>query len=178
MCVVGEVALLRRRVVAGSVTELSVSSSHRRLDHSVSRHYDTVTRSSAAAAVRDAASLHCSSAAALGQSLITARSELRKVLFLSPSVCFFPVYETSREPLNGFASNSHGRRVWSLGRTSLKVKVKGQRVRSPGTKYVIFWPFRRPACGLCLVKHLWPLVFHSFYISVCSVWLLLLQLAQ
>jgi len=35
-------------------------------------------------------------------------------------------YEISREPLNGFAPNSHGRRVWSLARTSLKVKVKGQ----------------------------------------------------
>jgi len=32
----------------------------------------------------------------------------------------------SREPLIGFAPNSHGKRVWSLARTSLKVKVKGQ----------------------------------------------------
>jgi len=29
-------------------------------------------------------------------------------------------------PLNGFAPNSHGRRVWSVDRTSLKVKVKGR----------------------------------------------------
>jgi len=42
------------------------------------------------------------------------------------SVFFWFVYEISRELLNGFASNSHGRRVWSLPRTSLKVKVKGQ----------------------------------------------------
>jgi len=28
-----------------------------------------------------------------------------------------------REPINGYATNSHGRRVWSLDRTSLKVKV-------------------------------------------------------
>ena len=28
--------------------------------------------------------------------------------------------------MNGFATNSHGRRVWSLARTSLNVKVKGQ----------------------------------------------------
>ena len=27
------------------------------------------------------------------------------------------------KPLNRFATNSHGRRVWSLARTSLKVKV-------------------------------------------------------
>ena len=36
---------------------------------------------------------------------------------------FLFVYEISREPLNGFVLNSHGRRVWSLARTSLKVKV-------------------------------------------------------
>jgi len=41
--------------------------------------------------------------------MITARSELRKVLFFLA--------------LNGFAPNSQGRRVWSLARTSLKVKV-------------------------------------------------------
>ena len=57
---------------------------------------------------------------------ITARSELRKVLFLVLSVTFLFVYEISREPLNRFAPNSHGRRVWSLARTSLNVKVKRQ----------------------------------------------------
>jgi len=36
------------------------------------------------------------------------------------------VYEISREPLNGFAPNSHGRRVSSIAWTSLKVEVKGQ----------------------------------------------------
>ena len=51
---------------------------------------------------------------------ITARSELRKVLLLF-------VYEISRQLLNGFASKSQGRRVWSLAWTSLKIKVKGQR---------------------------------------------------
>ena len=30
------------------------------------------------------------------------------------------------EPLNGFVLNSQGRRVWSLARMSLNVKVKGQ----------------------------------------------------
>jgi len=33
----------------------------------------------------------------------TARSELRKVMFLALSVTFLFVYEISREPLNGFA---------------------------------------------------------------------------
>jgi len=37
---------------------------------------------------------------------------------------FLFVYEKSREPQNGFAPNSHGRRVWSLARTSLKVRSK------------------------------------------------------
>ena len=32
-----------------------------------------------------------------------------------------------QEPLNGFAPNSHGRRVWSSARTSLNVKVKSQK---------------------------------------------------
>ena len=42
-----------------------------------------------------------------------ARSELRKVLFFwrRQSVFLF-VYEISRELLNGYASNSHGRRVY------------------------------------------------------------------
>jgi len=88
----------------------------------------------------------------------TACSELWKVLqvlFSSASVCgFLFVHEISPEPLNGFAPNSHGKRVWSLAWMSLKLSVKGQRSRSPGTKGGIFWPFRRPACGLCLVKHL------------------------
>ena len=60
------------RVVAGSVTELGISSSsHRRLEHLVTRHHD-VTRSIAAtlsATVRSAAGLHCSSASNLSQSL-------------------------------------------------------------------------------------------------------------
>jgi len=83
----------------------------------------------------------------LGVCVVTARSELRKVLFLAPSVCgVFFVYEISREPLNGFAPNSHGRLVWFLAGTSLKAKVKGQGHK--GQKNGIFRPFRWPACGL------------------------------
>jgi len=48
------------------------------------------------------------------------------VLFLAPSVTFLFVPQISPEPLNGLAQNSHGRRVWSLARMSLNVKVKGQ----------------------------------------------------
>jgi len=72
--------------------------------------------------------------------IIAALSELRKVLFLAPSVCIVLfVYEMYREPLNEFAPNSHAKRVWSLARTSLK--VKGQRSRSPGTKTAFFGHF-------------------------------------
>jgi len=59
------------------------------------------------------------------------------------SVFFLFVYEISREPLNGFAPNSHGRRVWSVARTSLKVTVKGQGQQGQNG---IFRPLRRPAC--------------------------------
>jgi len=83
--------------------------------------------------------------------VFTARSELRKVLFLALSVTFLYVYEIYREPLNGFAPCSHGRRVWSLAPTSLNVTVKGQ--GHQGQKRH-FRPFRRPACGECLVKYL------------------------
>jgi len=59
--------------------------------------------------------------------LFTARSELREVLFLEPSICgFLFVYEIFREPLNRFVPNLPIRRVRSLVWTSLKVKVKGQ----------------------------------------------------
>jgi len=75
--------------------------------------------------------------------IFTAHSELREVLFLASSVCFLFVYEISRESLNRFAPNSHGRRVCSIARTSFKVKVRGQGHK--GQKH---------SCGLCSVKHL------------------------
>ena len=43
---------------------------------------------------------------------------------------FLFVYERSRETLNGFAPNSQGKRVWSVARTSLKVKVNFGGVRA------------------------------------------------
>jgi len=79
----------------------------------------------------------------------TACSELWKGLFLAPSVCVFFACEISRELLYGFAPNSHGRHVWSLAWTSLKVKGQGH----PGQKQH-FLVLQRPECGLCLVKHL------------------------
>jgi len=45
------------------------------------------------------------------------------------------VYEISQESLNGFSSNSQGRRVWSLAQTSLSVKVKDQGHRGQKTGF-------------------------------------------
>jgi len=67
--------------------------------------------------------------------IFIARSELRKVLFLAPSLCgFFVCTWNISGTANWFAPNSHKRRVWSLARRSLKVKGKGQRPRSPAKK--------------------------------------------
>ena len=75
--------------------------------------------------------------------IIIACSELRKVLFLAPSVCgFMFVCEISWEPLNGFAPNSHGRCVWSLAQTNLKVKRQGHQ----GQKTAFF----RGLCVACV----------------------------
>ena len=46
----------------------------------------------------------------------------------------------SKVLINGFAPNSQWRRVWSLARMSLDVKVKGQWSRSPGTKTHLAFP--------------------------------------
>jgi len=95
-------------------------------------------------------------------------TQLRKVLFLTPSVCrILFAYEISLEPLNGFAPNSNGRRVWSLIRTSLKVKVKVQ--GHQGQKNSIFQPFRQPACGLFCQTSLvssWKLHFWHIFFTV------------
>jgi len=69
--------------------------------------------------------------------LITARSYLWEVVFGAVSLCFLFLYEISREPLNEFAPNSHS--VWSLARTSLKVRC--QMSRSPETKTALFGSF-------------------------------------
>ena len=45
------------------------------------------------------------------------------------TVTFLLVYEISQEPLNGFASNSQGRRIWSRTRTSLNIKVTRDKKR-------------------------------------------------
>ena len=58
------------RVVASSVTELSFSSSHRRLEHLVPRHHDVTRSTAATSSAHNAANLHCSSAESLSQSIV------------------------------------------------------------------------------------------------------------
>ena len=72
----------------------------------------------------------------VGTAVVTTRGKLRKVLFLALSVTSLFVYEMSREPLRGFAPNSQGRRVWSLARTSLNVKVEGQGLQGQKTAFL------------------------------------------
>jgi len=66
-------------------------------------------------------------------------------------VTFLFVYGISPEPQNGFEPNSQGIRVWSLARTSLNVRAKGQGHQGVDING-IFGPFGRPACYLFLVK--------------------------
>jgi len=53
-----------------------------------------------------------------------------------------------------FTQSLHGRYVWSLAWTSLKVKIKGQ-----GHQGQKLRPFQRLACSLCLLKHFWWALF-------------------
>jgi len=68
------------------------------------------------------------------RSPISATAKLLLALSVISFLFFLFVTRIYRERLNGFALNSQGRRVWSLARMSLKVKVRSQRSRSPGTK--------------------------------------------
>jgi len=71
----------------------------------------------------------------------------------------FCLYEISREPLNGFAPYSDEFEGQSQ---SSKVKVARDTKRH-------FRSFRRPACSLCLVKHLLPLVLFFFFSDISSL---------
>jgi len=83
------------------------------------------------------------------------------------------MYKISREPVNGFAPNSQ-RCVWSLAQTSWNVKVKGQGQQIQKRHFPPFW---RPACGFCLVKHLWPLVCWYVSVNIADIIIILLHFA-
>jgi len=82
--------------------------------------------------------------------IVIARSELRDVLFLALSVTFCPCakYVGSRWPdlrqihREDMFGSSLGR-VW-MSRSKVKDQGHQGQIRH-------YWPFRRPACGLCLV---------------------------
>jgi len=82
------------------------------------------------------------------------------------------------EPLNGFVPNLHGRRVWSLARTSLNVKVNAQghqvQISSPLKMHCNVLaannvmqqqtgPFHRGCVRFMFVKHLFS---SSFFIRM------------
>jgi len=111
------------------------------------------------------------------QELITACSELsklRKVLFVALSVTFLFVYEIPREPLNGFAPNSQGRRVWSLAHKVVNVKVKGQRSKVKGEGdhrqkrgfLRIFWELLNGFAPISHGRHVWSLAWTSLKVKV------------
>jgi len=78
--------------------------------------------------------------------------EVRKFLFWALSVTFLCMkYGLSRKPLNAKFT-----RKTSLVPRSDEFEGQGQRskVKVTRDKKTAFRPFRRPACGLCLVKHL------------------------
>jgi len=77
----------------------------------------------------------------------------RRFCFGVVSLCFLFVYEISPESLNGFAPNSQERRVWSLARTSLKVKVKIQCHHGQNRYETVVYLFVLSACN---VGVLWP----------------------
>jgi len=78
--------------------------------------------------------------------IFTARSERRKVLFLSLSVTYFVCVCN----ISGTAERICVRftRKTCLVRRSDDFECQGQMSRSLGTKTVFFGPLERPACGL------------------------------
>ena len=74
-----------------------------------------------------------------------------EVLFLALSVTFLFVYKISRESLNGFVPNLHGRRCL-VPRSD---EFEGQ------------YQFRLLACGLCLEKHL-CCSFYLYFLSTAT----------
>ena len=90
----------------------------------------------------------------INSGIFTARSELRKVLCLAPSVCGFCL---CMKYLGNRWTDLHQIHTEDVFGSSLgEFEVQGQRskVKVTGDKNGIFRPFRRPACGLCLAKHL------------------------
>jgi len=89
---------------------------------------------------------------------ITARSKLRKVLFLALSVTFLFVYEISREVGEGTAERICAKftQKTCLGPCLDEFEGQGQRSKGQGHQgqkrhFSALW---QTACGLCFLKHL------------------------
>jgi len=78
--------------------------------------------------------------------------------------CLCVKYSVSQDMLNGFAPNWHRRRVWSLARTSLKVKAKGQ--GHQGQKTAFFGHFS----GLHAVSVWYTSLVSSFACCQMGLW--------
>jgi len=76
----------------------------------------------------------------------------------------------SPEPLNGFAPNSQGRRVWSLARTSLKVKVKRQGKTSVASSFFLFYgrPYVVVGRVLCFTPVIHSLLIYYLFFALLS----------
>jgi len=84
--------------------------------------------------------------------LITACSELRKVLFLAPSVCGFCL--CMKYLGNRWTDLRQIDKEDAFDPSLKRVRTSRSKVKVRRNKNGIFRPFRRPSCGLCLVKHL------------------------
>ena len=111
------------------------------MDYSTSLPARTVTHGSPTTASHSSPYCHSLYHESEHDSVITARSEVRKVLLFGAISLWFFVCVRNISGTAERICTAHGRRVRSLAQMSLKVKIKGQRSRSPGTKTAFFSPF-------------------------------------
>ena len=105
------------------------------------------------------------------QSFITARSELRKVLSLAPSICGFGLCIKYLGTTAEWICSKFTRKTCLVSaRTSSKVRVKHQRSRSPETKNGIFGPF-----GGLRAVYVWKNIFSLQFLFVYEIFWELLE---
>ena len=89
------------------------------------------------------------------------------------SLCFFCLcVKYLGEPLNGFAPDSHGRRVWSLDQTNFKVKGDGQGHRDKKRHFsaaCVRFTFGKTTLACSLVCLLPDLVFPVSFVHSQSI---------
>ena len=113
----------------------------------------------------------------VGLSLLHAVNCGSSCFWRRPSVVFLSSYEISPESLNGFAPNSHWRRVRSLARTSLNVKVKGQGHQGQNTAFFgpsaacVHFMFGKTSLASSYFNLLQKLLLFSFSICGQQLWI-------